>query len=160
MGSRITPENIAGLVVGEGCFYAESAPDPKYKSGWRIRPAFCIEMRHDEIEALEAVRDALGCGGIYRLDFGRYKGYRRKGWAPHAKFRVSRLSDLHDRVIPFFQEYTLFGRKKHAFECFVPLVDLLSARRHLKPDGLKEARRLARRLALHNSGGRPPAVLD
>jgi hypothetical protein len=29
--------------------------DPKYRSGWRIRPAFCIEMRHEEREVLEEV---------------------------------------------------------------------------------------------------------
>jgi LAGLIDADG endonuclease len=148
----ITPQNIAGLVVGEGCFYAESAADPKYRSGWRIRPAFCIEMRHDERETLEAVRDALGCGGIYHLDFGRYRGYGKKRWAPHAKYRVSKLGDLHDKVIPFFQEYTLFGRKKHAFECFVPIVELLITRAHLEPEGLERAKMLARRLAIHNSG--------
>ena len=78
MRDAITPENISGLVVGEGCFYAESAPDPKYRSGWRIRPAFCIEMRHDELEVLEAVREALGCGGIYRLDFGRSRDTERR----------------------------------------------------------------------------------
>ena len=151
MSHAITPENIAGLVVGEGCFYAESAADKKYKSGWRVRPAFCIEMRHDETEILEAVRDALGCGGIYRLDFGRYRGYQQKRWAPHAKYRVSKLAHLNDQVIPFFERYTLFGRKRRAFECFVPLVQLLIARRHLEPEGLAEAKRLAEALSTHNS---------
>lgn len=91
----ITGYHVAGLVVGEGCFYAESAPDPKYRSGWRIRPGFCIEMREDERPALEAVMDHLGCGRIYDLDFGRYKGYEQKRWSPHVKFRVTRISDLH-----------------------------------------------------------------
>ena len=51
----MTPENLAGLVVGEGCFYAESVSDRKYRSGWRIQPAFCIEMRHDDRAVLEEV---------------------------------------------------------------------------------------------------------
>jgi hypothetical protein len=46
---NLLPEHISGLVVGEGCFYAESC-DPKYRSGWRIRPAFCIEMRHESVK--------------------------------------------------------------------------------------------------------------
>jgi hypothetical protein len=32
---KLHPEHISCLVVGEGCFYAESCPDPKYRSGWR-----------------------------------------------------------------------------------------------------------------------------
>jgi hypothetical protein len=52
---ELLPEHISGLVVGEGCFYAESCADPKYRSGWRIRPAFCIEMRHEEREVLEEI---------------------------------------------------------------------------------------------------------
>ena len=69
---EITTEHVVGLVVGEGCFYTECAPDPKFRFGWRIRPAFCIEMRHDDRDALEAVQHHIGCGRIYDLDFGRY----------------------------------------------------------------------------------------
>src|SRR5918992_3682210 len=114
----VTPEHVAGLVVGEGCFYAESGRDKKYRSGWRIRPAFCIEMRHDDREVLEYVRDHLGCGAIYDLDFGRYRGYESKGWKPHVKYRVSNLADLHGKVVPFFRSRALFGRKRRAFELF------------------------------------------
>ena len=111
MDREITPAHICGLVVGEGCFYAESAPDAKYRSGWRIRPSFCIEMRADDRVAVEAVRDHLGCGSIFELDFGRYAGYEDKGWQPHVKYRVTRLSDLSELVVPFFNEHRLFGRK-------------------------------------------------
>src|SRR5918992_1771775 len=82
---EITPAHVAGLVVGEGCFYAESRKDPKYLSGWRIRPAFCLEMRADDRAALDIVRAQLDCGRVYKLDFGRYGGYEDRGWKPHAK---------------------------------------------------------------------------
>jgi hypothetical protein len=152
-GGEITPEHIRSLVVGEGCFYAESAPDPGYRTGWRVRPAFCIEMRADERPVLEAVQAYLGCGGIYHLDFGRYRGYRDRGWNRHAKFRVGSVRDLHDHVIPFFDEFVLFGGKRRAFQIFKPLVELIYERRHLSPEGIAEARELARRLAEHNERG-------
>src|SRR6266498_763333 len=128
--SGMTPENLAGLVVGEGCFYAESVSDRKYRSGWRIRPAFCIEMRHDDREVLEGVRAHLACGRVYDLDFGRYRGYEAKGWRPHAKYRVSNLADLHEKVVPFFRQHPLFGRKRRAFELFADLVELMRRGRH------------------------------
>lgn len=150
----ITPQHVCGLVVGEGCFYVESAKDPGYRSGWRIRPAFCVEMRLDERPVLEAIRDLLGCGQVYVLDFARYRGYEARGWHPHAKFRVSNVRDLHDRVVPFFAEHGLFGRKRSAFEIFRRLVALVYARRHLTPDGLAHAKALAADLAKHNQRGR------
>jgi len=75
----MTPDNMAGLVVGEGCFYTESRPDGKYRLGWRIRPGFCIEMRNDDRDVLEQVREHMRCGSIYTLDFGRYRGYESRG---------------------------------------------------------------------------------
>lgn len=149
----VTPGHVAGLVVGEGCFYAESQPDPKYRLGWRVRPGFCVEMRADEREVLELVQHYLGCGSIYELDFGRYRGYESKNWHRHAKYRVSRLGDLHDLVVPFFSEHQLFGRKRRAFEIFAELVGVLHRKEHRDRAGLASARRLARQLALHNERG-------
>jgi hypothetical protein len=152
-GEYISPEHICGLVVGEGCFYAESVRDPGYRLGWRVRPGFCNEMRADERPVLEAVQRCLDCGGIYHLDFGRYKGYREKGWHRHAKFRVANVRDLHERVVPFFDEHLLFGRKWLAFQVFKPLVALVYERQHLTPEGLAEAKGLATKLAAHNQRG-------
>lgn len=149
----ITPAHICGLVVGEGCFYAESVADLSYRLGWRVRPAFCIEMRADDRPVLEVVQEYLGCGAIYHLDFGRYRGYRGRGWHPHAKYRVANVRDLQEKVVPFFDQFCLFGRKRLAFKVFKPLVALVYERRHLTPEGLVEARRLARMLAEHNERG-------
>jgi hypothetical protein len=149
----ITPENVAGLVVGEGCFYAESAADPKYKLGWRIRPGFCIEMRFDERPVLEAVKAHLACGAIYDLDFGRYKGYEGRGWHPHVKYRVTKIGELAENVVPFFSTYPLFGRKQEAFLLFADLVGLLAERHHREAPGLATAKQLAARLRTHNARG-------
>ncbi len=150
---RITPENVAGLVVGEGCFYAESGIDKKYSSGWRIRPAFCIEMRSDDRSVLEEVRASLRCGNIYQLDFGRYCNYQSRGWRSHAKYRASNISDLHGKVLPFFRRHHLFGSKKRAFELFAELVEALYAREHVTSEGLDRAKELARQLSEHNKRG-------
>lgn len=155
----ISPAHVAGLVVGEGCFYAESRPDTKYRLGWRVRPGFCIEMRADEREVLEQVEAHLGCGAIYELDFGRYRGYEDKNWKPHAKYRVSSVRDLHAHVVPFFREAGLFGRKRVAFEIFAELVELLHIGAHRSEPGLREAKKLAGRLAAHNGRGKPVSTV-
>ncbi len=152
----MTPDNVAGLVVGEGCFYTESQPDRKYRLGWRIRPGFCIEMRNDDRDVLEQVREHMRCGSIYTLDFGRYRGYESRGWEPHAKYRVSSIRDLHNEVVPFFRRHPLFGRKKEAFDLFAQLVEALYGGKHRCPQGLDNARHLAELLGAHNARGRSP----
>jgi hypothetical protein len=149
----VTPEHICGLVVGEGCFYVESAADSKYRSGWRIRPAFCVEMRGDDREVLEELQKHLGCGEIYELDFGRYRGYEDKGWRPHAKYRVGSIRDLNSKVVPFFRHHQLFGRKHHAFELFAEIVTRVARKEHLTDEGLKRLRNLAEKLGEHNRRG-------
>jgi hypothetical protein len=67
---------------------------------------------------------------------------------------VSNLRDLNARVLPFFREHGLFGRKRMAFEVFAELVELLHAREHLSPSGLEECKEVAARLAEHNGRGR------
>ena len=155
--SIVTPENVTGLVVGEGCFYAESTADTKYKLGWRLRPGFCIEMRGDDRSVLEAVQHHLGCGAIYDLDFGRYRGYEARGWAPHAKYRVTALPDLEEKVLPFFRRHPLFGRKAEAFSLFAELVEHLRSGHHRSNKGLAVGKEIAARLAEHNARGGNPS---
>lgn len=154
MGSEmISPENLSGFVVGEGCFYAESGRDEKYRLGWRIRPAFCVEVRFDDRGILEALQSALGCGSIYDLDFGRYKGYEQKNWRPHVKFRVSNIHDLRNKVVPFFRQFPLFGRKRQCFELFCDIADGIERKQHLQPEGLEVLKQVVGQLNALNKKG-------
>lgn len=154
MGSqRISPDALAGFVVGDGCFYVESGHDRKYRHGWRIRPAFCVEVRNDDRAILEALRSVLGCGNIYELDFGRYQGYESRGWKPHVKYRVGNIQDIRRKVIPFFQEHTLFGRKQRSFELFCRVVVMMEAHRHLDPMGIEEIKGIVHNLNTLNKKG-------
>lgn len=154
MGSQlISPEALSGYVVGEGCFYVESGRDDKYRLGWRIRPAFCVEVRHDDREILESMKSLLGCGNIYELDFGRYRGYENKGWRPHVKYRVSNIRDIREKIIPFFVKHPLFGRKRVSFDIFCKVVSLMEKQRHLDADGVEEVKGLVKELNTLNKKG-------
>lgn len=150
---NISPDALSGFVVGEGSFYAESGFDEKYRLGWRIRPAFCVEIRYDDREILEVLKETLGCGNIYKLDFGRYKGYEEKNWRPHVKYRVSNFEDISKKVIPFFQKYPLFGRKKKCFELFCRIVGEMEEKRHLQEDNLEKIKALVKELNALNKKG-------
>jgi len=87
------------------------------------------------------------------LDFGRYRGYEAKGWRPHVKYRVSNLTDLQSKVVPFFNEHRLFGRKRRAFEIFARIVQAMVREEHRSRQGLERTKDLARQLTEHNKKG-------
>ena len=152
--AEMPPEAISGFVTGEGCFYAESGRDPKYRLGHRIRLAFCIEVKADDLEVLQAVQSQLGCGNIYSLDFGRYQQYAAKNWRPHVKYRVSNFRDIHNRVIPFFKRHPLYGTKRKAFDVFTQIAEAMQAKQHLDQQGLEGIKSLVVQLKTLNKKGK------
>jgi len=132
MNSKLNPNYLVGLVDGEGCF---SITFNKHKNNrlLEVRLLFEIELREDDKEILERVKETLGCGNIYYLSYERYKK-----WRPHYKYKVSNLKDISTKTIPFFQKYPLQAKKKHQFALFYEVAKLMLLKRHLTNDGIEE----------------------
>src|SRR3972149_10965653 len=100
MNSKLNPYYLVGLVDGEGCF---SITFNRHKNNRiEVRLIFEIELREDDKEILERVKETLDCGSIYYLNYKRYKR-----WRPHYKYKVSNIKDISTKIIPFFQKYPL-----------------------------------------------------
>lgn len=153
MVESLPPEAVSGFVTGEGCFYAESGKDLKYRLGHRVRLAFCIEVKESDREILERIRQTLKCGNVYTLHFGRYKGYERKKWKPHVKYRVSNFQDIWTKVIPFFEKYPLFGTKQKVFEVYREIAQMMYERRHITYEGLETIKLKVNQLKALNKKG-------
>lgn len=83
-----------------------------YSRKRKISAAFNVSQ-HD-LEPLELFRETLGCGSLRRAGNG--------GWY----WEVNRLSEISDRVVPFFERFPLVGQKQRDFELFRSAVALLS----------------------------------
>jgi len=153
MTEVISPENISGFVVGEGCFYVEFGKDGKYKSKIRVRPAFVIEVVADDESVLQAIKEIIGCGTVYHLDFGRYEAYKDKKWKKHVRYKVSNITDIATKVVPFFKKHPLFGKKLKAFELFKAIVDEVINKQHLDAQGLNKISGLVSQLRIVNKRG-------
>lgn len=153
MTDVISPENISGFVVGEGCFYVEYGQDSKYKLGMRVRPSFIIEVAVDDETVLQAIKEIIGCGTVYHLDFGRYEKYQHKNWKKHVRYKVSSIADIADKLIPFFDKHPLFGKKAKAFLLFKLIVQKVLDKKHLSQDGLVEIHELVSQLHAVNKRG-------
>lgn len=131
----LNPHYIVGFVDGEGCFSITIN-----KNGNRIpevRLIFEIELREDDEPILHEIRKALDCGNIYRLEYKRYAK-----WRPHVKLKVSNLTDISTKVIPFFRQYPLQAKKRLQFEKFCNVAELMKTKQHLTPEGVEQIRAL------------------
>ena len=153
MREIISPENISGFVVGEGCFYVEFGKDIKYLLGTRVRPSFVIELAEDDKDILDAIQKMIGCGTVYLVDFGRYQTYYKKNWKRHVRYKVSNITDIAKKLIPFFKKYPLFGKKAKAFFFFERISEMVVLKKHLTSEGLKEISELVQQLHLVNKRG-------
>ena len=106
---RLSGDYIAGFVDGEGCFAIKFRRDVRHDRKnkptyfyWGIE--FSIVLRGDDRDILESIREAIGCGNISENKRG------------HVRYQVGNLDDLSNKVIPFFNRYSLHAKKKFDFE--------------------------------------------
>lgn len=133
MNSMLNPHYIVGFVDGEGCFsISVNKNSGRFEE---VRLKFEIELREDDLEILEKIQGALGCGQIYHLQYERYEK-----WAPHVKFAVGNFTDIYTKVIPFFKKYPLQAKKKNSFEAFCKVAEIIKSKEHLSHEGVARVR--------------------
>lgn len=87
-------------------------PRGDYSKGWKISAAFNVSQKDQA--PLDLFRETLGCGALRRAG--------NNGWY----WEVNRLSDIRQRVVPFFERFPLIGRKANDFELFRSAVAILT----------------------------------
>jgi hypothetical protein len=58
------------------------------------------------------------------------------------KFEVTKLSDLADKILPFFQKYPLYGVKLQDYIYFVSVLELMKDKAHLTQEGIDKIREI------------------
>lgn len=136
MNSKLNPYYLVGLVDGEGCF---SVTFNKHKANrlLEVRLIFEIELREDDKEILERVKETLECGNIYHLEYEKYSK-----WKPHYKYKVSNLRDITEKIITFFKKYPLQAKKKNSFDLFCQVAKLMLKKQHLTTSGIEQIKAL------------------
>src|SRR5215471_20822971 len=125
---------VVGFVDGEGCFSVSIHRNQLAKSthGWQLHPVFHVYQHEEHGDVLEHLVITFGCGRI-----------RGKGPNSRVKtFAVDSLIDLHERVIPFFEQHPLIVKRKD-FEKFGEIVESMIRKEHLCDEGFERCVRLA-----------------
>lgn len=88
----------------EGCFYVGIAKS-ETKLGYRVQLTFKITQHSRDDLLMGSLVGYLDCGNIYK-----------KCSVSVVYYEVKKVSDLNDKILPFFIKYPLLGSKKENFE--------------------------------------------
>jgi hypothetical protein len=133
---------LSGFALGEGSFMLVCRRRDSQARGFRISAAFNVSQ-HDR-EPLDLFRESLGCGTLRQAGNG--------GWY----WEVNRLSDLADRIVPFFDRFSIVGTKAEDYRLWRKAVVLLRAGR-LSDQDYRQVLALRERM---NRGGKRSHRMD
>ncbi len=119
---------IAGFVDGEGCFALKFRRDRQKNVGnQKVREyfywgaEFAIQLRSDDFKILGLIKEALGCGSVNFL--------KKSG---QVRYSVQNIKDQKEKIVPFFDKYSILGKKGPDFDLWSRGIKILSKHR----DGL------------------------
>jgi hypothetical protein len=128
----LSPWYIVGFTDGEGCFAILINKHKTKKIKKDANLCFEIELRADDRSVLELIQKRLDCGRIVELNYERY------GWKPHVKYVVRKQSDILYKVIPFFKQFPLKGKKEKDFILFCKAAEIFRKKKHLTLEGINQ----------------------
>lgn len=124
---------LAGFVDGEGSFTISiHRVKSNHRFGWVIDPFFQVYQHRDNSYVLYLLKEYFGCGYV-----------SEKGGNPSCfVYCIDRISDLREKVIPFFRKYPLIGDKYKNFLLFEEVVERLYRKEHFERDGFIDIAKL------------------
>lgn len=114
---------LAGFVAAEGCFFVNIQKSVTTKSGVNIQLDFIISQHQRDELLIASLVEFFCCGNTYTR-------------GNICRFRVTNLTDITEKIIPFFKENPILGVKLKDFDDFYRVAEMLKAKKHLTPEGL------------------------
>ena len=128
---------ILGFTDGEGCFSVSFIKNKTTKIGWQIFPEFVITQGAKSLSALKVIQNYFQCGKLFinkRKDNHKEHLYR---------YCVRSLSDLEQKIVPFFKKHKLKTLKRNDSEIFSRIVRMMSKGEHLTERGRTKIAKLS-----------------
>ena len=144
MNSKLHPMWVVGFVDGEGCFRASIIQNAKLRFGMQIQIEFVVVQHVRDKDLLYRLKNTFQCGNVTPT-----KGFDDVT-NNTARFRVRKLVDLCEKVIPFFEQHSLKTKKNVEFLRFRDLCYLLNQQVHLTEEGFARCFHLAKTLPYSN----------
>ena len=131
---------IVGFTDGEGCFSVSFIRNKTSKSGWQIFPEFVITQGKKSLSALKIFQEYFKCGKIFENK--RYDNHKENIY----RYCIRSISDLNEKIIPFFEKNELKTSKKNDFKIFSKIIDLMLKQEHLNQKGMIKIAKLIEKM--------------
>ena len=113
-----------------------------YAAGFQISLSFVVTQHTRDELLLQKFIEHFGCGILYR---------KKEVF----EYRVTKLSDFVEKILPFFEKYPILGIKSRDYQDFCKVVRLMQTQAHLSKKGVDEIIYIKRGM---NKGRRSAAV--
>ena len=123
------PNWLAGFTSAEGCFMVKITGSKTHSVGFRVELVFQLTQHSRDEKLLISFISYLNCGVVTK-DRESYK------------FRVTKLDDITDKIIPFLKKYPILGVKALDFADWCKAAELIKNKKHLTAEGLEEIRNI------------------
>ena len=131
---KLHAEWITGFVDGEGCFHVGISTHADMTAGFQVLPEFTVVQHERDVQILYALKDYFGCG-VVRVNHGDRMAYR-----------VRKLKNLSENIVPFFMKHPLKTKKNVDFRKFRSVLLKMERGVHLTSDGVEEIRQIANQM--------------
>ena len=112
------PHWLAGFVSGEGCFSVDILKSKTTSIGFLVMLRFRLTQHSRDEELLINLVTYLGCG------------YYAKGASGAAGYFIcAKLSDIQEKIIPFFTKYPIHGVKAFDFADWCKVAELINEKK-------------------------------
>lgn len=127
----LNPYWIAGFVDGEGCFHVGISKHPELRFGYQILPELTVVQHERDVDLLYKIKYTMGCGVVRKNHGDRYC------------WRVRKLKNLLEIIIPFFKRYKLHSKKRIEFQRFVKVLTAMQDDKHHTEEGFSRIVKIA-----------------
>ena len=121
------PNWVTGFSDAEACFQIQILKSPKQRMGWRVRADFSIHLHKKDLQLLYLIQNFFKVGNVNHNPLKN-----------DAVFRVTKLSDLINVIIPHFDKYPLQSAKSIDYLLWKQCIQLIAVKAHLTDTGFKE----------------------
>ena len=120
---------ISGFTDGEGSFSISVIKNSTTRFGKQIFPEFVITQGAKSLKALENIKKFFGCGSIVLNK--RYDNHNEDLY----RYCVRSISELNEKIIPFFDRFYLRTYKQNDFILFKKVIKMMVKKEHLNKRG-------------------------
>nr|YP_009364315.1 GIY-YIG/LAGLIDADG [Ophiocordyceps sinensis]ARF03384.1 GIY-YIG/LAGLIDADG [Ophiocordyceps sinensis] len=122
---------IAGFASGEGCLMVRVRDSYTSLTGSKVELIFQITQHTRDKILIISLINYLGCGK-----------YRERKGGLAGDYLVYKLSDITDKIIPFFDKYPILGVKSLEYNDFKLVSNVMKNKGHLTIEGLNQIKQI------------------